>query len=113
MDAAARASGDRLLVLPTGDGRSSGTPERLAYSDFLNRVDASHVTSVTVDNDGAVDGHLDTGKEFKTQGLPTALTNGTNGVEQTLTAHNVKITGKQRTNSSLLQSFLASCRCYC
>jgi cell division protease FtsH len=79
----------------------SGRPERLAYSDFLNRVNAGHVTSVTVDNEGSVDGHLDNGKEFKTQ-IPTALTSGTNDVEQTLTAHHVKITGKQKSNFSIL-----------
>jgi cell division protease FtsH len=93
-----------LLFLPAMTG--SGTPQKLAYSDFLNRVNANQVTSVTINNLGSVDGHLKDGKEFKTQ-LPTALTAGTNDLEQTLTAHNVKITGKQSSNSPVLTVILS------
>jgi cell division protease FtsH len=92
-----------LLFLPA---MTASSPQKLAYSDFLNRVNANQVTSVTINNLGSVDGHFKDGKEFKTQ-LPTALTTGTNDLEQTLTAHNVKITGKQSSNSPVLAVILS------
>ena len=93
-----------LLFLPAMTGSTS--PQKIAYSDFLDRVNAGHVKSVTINNLGAVDGHLDNDKQFKTQ-IPTAVTAGTNGLEQTLIAHHVQITGKQSSNSPVLEVILS------
>jgi cell division protease FtsH len=92
------------LFLPAMTG--SETPQKLAYSDFLNQVNANQLTSVTINNLGSIDGNLKDGKKFKTQ-APTALTNGANDLEQTLLTHNVKITGKQSSNSPVLEVLLS------
>jgi len=55
-------------------------PEKIAYSDLLKRVNADHVTSVSINNLGAVTGQLDKGKEFTSQ-IPISLTTGTNDLD--------------------------------
>jgi cell division protease FtsH len=81
-------------------------PQRIAYSDLLNRVNAGQVTSVSINNLGAVTGQIDKGKQFTSQ-IPTALTAGTSDLQQALLAHHVKVTGKQASNSSLLNILLS------
>jgi cell division protease FtsH len=81
-------------------------PQRIAYSDLLNRVNAGHVTSVNINNLGAVTGQLDKGKQFTSQ-IPTAITTGTSELQRALLAHHVKITGKQASNSGLLNIVLS------
>ena len=85
---------------------SPAPPQRLAYSDLLNRVNAGHVVSVSIDNLGGVDGRLDRGRQFTSQ-IPTALTSGTSELEHALLGHNVKITGKQAGSSPLLNVVLS------
>jgi cell division protease FtsH len=84
-------------------------PQKLAYSDLLNRVNAGHVTSVSINNLGAVTGQLDKGGQFTSQ-IPTALTTGTSELQQALLGHHVKITGKQASNSGLVNILLSFLR---
>jgi cell division protease FtsH len=93
-----------LLFVPVMTGPAH--QERIAYSDLLNRVNAGHVTSVSINNLGAVTGQLDKGQEFTSQ-LPTSLTTGTGDLQQALLGHHVKITGKQASNSALLNVVLS------
>ncbi|MGZ6564189.1 MAG: ATP-dependent zinc metalloprotease FtsH [Solirubrobacteraceae bacterium] len=93
-----------LLFIPVMT--SPAPPQRLAYSDLLNQVNAGHVTSVSINNLGAVTGRLDKDGEFTSQ-IPTALTTGTSDLQQTLLAHHVTITGKQSSNSALLNIALS------
>jgi cell division protease FtsH len=56
-----------VIVLPSL--LSTGTTDKLAYSDFMAQVRSGDVASVTVDNtNGAITGELDSGKEFHTTG---------------------------------------------
>ncbi|HKC28535.1 MAG TPA: ATP-dependent zinc metalloprotease FtsH [Jatrophihabitans sp.] len=93
-----------LLLIPA---MTKSTPsEHFAYSDLLNQVNAGHVTSVTINNLGGVSGSLHNGRQFTSQ-IPTALTTGTNPLQQALLAHHVKITGKQSSGTSLLSVLLS------
>ncbi|HEY2173782.1 MAG TPA: ATP-dependent zinc metalloprotease FtsH [Mycobacteriales bacterium] len=93
-----------LLLIPA---MSRGTtPQELTYSNLLDRVNANHVTSVTIDNHGAVTGTLSGGKQFTSQ-IPTSLTTGTNDLQSALLTHHVKITGTQKSDSSVLGILLS------
>jgi cell division protease FtsH len=85
-----------LLTIPVMGGAPA--PKRLSYSDLVNRVNDGHVESVSINNLGAVTGRLKGGQRFKSQ-IPTALTSGTNNLQQSLLNHHVKITGTQTSGS--------------
>ncbi|HEY2167956.1 MAG TPA: ATP-dependent zinc metalloprotease FtsH [Jatrophihabitantaceae bacterium] len=95
-----------LLFLPAM--HSSPSPEKLIYSDMVNRVNAGQVTSVTINNTGSVSGKLKDGHDFTSQ-IPIAITSGTENLLTSLQAHKVAITGKQSSGTSwvdVLLSFL-------
>jgi len=70
----------------------------LSYTEFLSEVDAGKVESVTIDDQGAVDGTRPGGAEFTSQ-IPTAL--ASDGLESELRAKNVKITATKASGSVL------------
>ncbi|WP_326822539.1 ATP-dependent zinc metalloprotease FtsH [Streptosporangium sp. NBC_01756] len=73
-----------------------------SYSDFVARVGAGQVKTVTIDDQGAVSGSLDNGTTFTTQ-IPTALNVGT--LESQLQSHHVQIKAT-RADGSLLSILL-------
>ena len=92
-----------LLFIPA---MSRNSPQQLAYSNLVDRVNANHVKSVTIDNHGAVTGQLSGGQQFTSQ-IPTSLTTGTNDLQRALITHHVKVTGTQRSDSSVLGILLS------
>ncbi|MEV4701706.1 ATP-dependent zinc metalloprotease FtsH [Actinoplanes sp. NPDC049316] len=85
-----------LLLLLWGPLLLGSTSNSMSYTDFLTKVNAGQVASVTVDDRGAVTGDLTTGRQFVTQ-LPTAL--GPAGLDQRLSGHGVRITAVQARGS--------------
>ncbi|MGW7001993.1 ATP-dependent zinc metalloprotease FtsH [Streptomyces sp. NPDC054933] len=82
----------------------TGAPHtQLAYSDFVNKVGASQVQTVDIDDKGAVNGTLKDGTKFTTR-IPTAL--GTGQLQQQLQSHHVQITASQGGGGSPLVSVL-------
>ncbi|MEU1628779.1 ATP-dependent zinc metalloprotease FtsH [Streptomyces sp. NPDC020096] len=82
----------------------TGAPHtQLAYSDFVNKVGASQVQTVDIDDKGAVNGTLKDGTKFTTR-IPTAL--GTGQLQQQLQSHHVQITASQGGGGSPLISVL-------
>ena len=94
-----------LLLLIPAMSRST-PPQQLTYSNVLDRVNANSVKSVTIDNHGAITGQLKGGEQFTSQ-IPTSLTTGTNDLQTALLTHHVKITGTQRSDSSVLGILLS------
>jgi cell division protease FtsH len=86
-------------------GPHMASPSRtgLSYSDFVTKVNAGQVKSVTINDQGGVTGALTDGRDFSSQ-IPTALDNGT--LEQQLAAKKVKITAT-RAGSSFLSGVLS------
>ncbi|MDS0134698.1 MULTISPECIES: ATP-dependent zinc metalloprotease FtsH [unclassified Amycolatopsis] len=70
----------------------------MTYTEFLSEVDAGHVESVTVDDQGAVDGKRRGGPAFTTR-IPTALEPGQ--LESKLREKNVEITAAKASGSLL------------
>ncbi len=93
------------LLLLFGPSLFAARPAALKYSEFLHRVNAAAVRSVSVNDHGAVDGTLKTGKDFTTQ-IPTAL--NTDDLEGRLRTKGVQITGTRTGTSfgSVVLSFL-------
>ncbi|HMA46396.1 MAG TPA: ATP-dependent metallopeptidase FtsH/Yme1/Tma family protein, partial [Frankiaceae bacterium] len=93
------------LVLLFAPGLFQARPSSLSYTDFLAKVDAGQVQSVTVNDKGAVDGQFKDGKEFTSQ-VPTAF--GDLQVEQRLQAKGVTVRAKQSGSTfwSVVLSFL-------
>ncbi|GAA1899281.1 ATP-dependent zinc metalloprotease FtsH [Streptantibioticus ferralitis] len=87
-----------LARAPTGPPHT-----QLAYSDFVNKVGASQVQKVDIDDKGAVSGTLTDGTRFTTR-IPTAL--GTGQLQQQLQSHHVQITASQGGRGSPLISVL-------
>ncbi len=81
------------------------SPQPLSYSEFLAKLDAGAVASVTVDQDGALHGKLSDGAVFTSQ-IPTALDPAP--LTAQLRAKNVEITATRDSGSwwGLLFSFL-------
>ncbi|MDX3189710.1 ATP-dependent zinc metalloprotease FtsH [Streptomyces sp. MN03-5084-2B] len=88
-----------LLVVPAF---LTPTAPSMTYTEFLSEVDAGHVESVTVDDQGAVDGKRRGGAAF-TSRVPTAL--GPGQLESKLREKNVAITAK-KAEGSLLSGLL-------
>jgi cell division protease FtsH len=88
-----------------GPSLFAARPQSMDYSDFLRRVDAGQVQSVTINDKGSVDGKLQGGKDFTTQ-IPTAFDNA--GLERQLTTKGVRIKATQSGTSfwSVVLSFL-------
>ena len=93
-----------LLFVPVMSKPAS--PQRLVYSDLVNRVNAGHVASVSINNLGAVTGRLGSGQQFKSQ-IPIALTTGTSDLQHALLAHHVKVTGTVASSSAWLDIVLS------
>ncbi|MBE3202152.1 MULTISPECIES: ATP-dependent zinc metalloprotease FtsH [Parafrankia] len=91
------------VLLLFGPSLFAGAPDELAYSDFVGRVDAGQVRSVTIDDQGAVDGTLTDGKDFTTR-IPTAL--DSTALTSKLAAKKVEITAT-RTGTSFLSVLLS------
>ncbi|MEU8006044.1 ATP-dependent zinc metalloprotease FtsH [Catellatospora sp. NPDC049111] len=81
------------------------SPQPLSYSEFLAKLDAGAVASVTVDQDGALRGKLSDGAVFNSQ-IPTALDPAP--LTAQLRDKNVEITATRDSGSwwGLLWSFL-------
>jgi cell division protease FtsH len=79
-----------VLLLLSGILSTGPRAQSLSYSDFLTKVDSGQVTSVTINDKGAVDGTLRSGQKFVSQ-IPTAL--NSNQLDQRLQSNGVKITG--------------------
>jgi cell division protease FtsH len=94
-----------LLLWPGFIGGRWAQPQTLSYSDFVAKVDAGQVQSVTIDDKGAVKGTLTDGKDITSQ-IPTAL--NTSQLENQLRAKNVRISASQSGGSwlTVLFSFL-------
>ncbi|BCJ75826.1 ATP-dependent zinc metalloprotease FtsH [Catellatospora sp. IY07-71] len=92
-----------LLLLVPMFARPS--PQPLSYSEFLAKLDAGAVTSVTVAQDGALQGRLTDGAAFTSQ-IPTALDPAP--LTAQLRAKNVQITATRDSGSwwAVLLSFL-------
>ncbi|KJE23912.1 ATP-dependent metalloprotease FtsH [Frankia torreyi] len=93
------------LLLLFGPSLFATRPESLKYSEFVDRVNAAAVRSISVDDHGGIDGTLKTGGDFTTQ-IPTAL--NTDDLEGRLRAKGVQITGTRTGTSfgSVVLSFL-------
>src|SRR6266498_4566445 len=77
-----------LFFLPLGKAGST----EFSYTQFLNKVAANQVRSVTIDSDGSVSGTLSNGTNYTSQ-IPVALQDAT--LNQQLREHNVQIVGKK------------------
>ncbi|WP_116953170.1 ATP-dependent zinc metalloprotease FtsH [Jiangella endophytica] len=82
-----------LLWLP---GLVSTKASSVPYSEFVTKVDAGDVKSVTINDKGAVDGTYTDGSDFTTQ-VPTAI--DTAGLNAGLEAHKVEVTATQSSTS--------------
>ncbi|MCK9899027.1 cell division protein FtsH [Parafrankia colletiae] len=91
------------VALLFGPALVAGQPDALPYSEFVTRVDGGQVRSVTVDDQGGVEGTLTDGKDFTTR-IPTAL--DTAALAGRLAAHKVEITAT-RTGTSFLSVVLS------
>ncbi len=91
------------LLIPLMFGGASSTT--YPYSDFVAKVDAGQVKTVTIDDQGAVTGTLKDGTKFTSQ-VPTTPNIGQ--LESRLQAQHVQTTASQASNSlvSILVSFL-------
>ncbi|MFF0574408.1 ATP-dependent zinc metalloprotease FtsH [Streptosporangium saharense] len=78
------------LLIPLMFG--GGSPAPYSYSDFMTRVDAGQVKTVSIDDQGAVTGTLKDGTQFTSQ-IPTAP--NANQLETQLRAKNVQTTATQ------------------
>ncbi|MEV4091154.1 ATP-dependent zinc metalloprotease FtsH [Streptosporangium saharense] len=78
------------LLIPLMFGGGSPTP--YSYSDFMTRVDAGQVKTVSIDDQGAVTGTLKNGTQFTSQ-IPTAPNAGQ--LETQLRAKDVQTTATQ------------------
>jgi cell division protease FtsH len=80
-------------------------PQELTYTDLKAKVSAGQVESVSIDNNGHVEGKLRDGKSF-TSAVPTAI--GDTELAKLLDEHNVQVTGvaPQTTLGSVLLSLL-------
>jgi cell division protease FtsH len=87
-----------LVLLPLLLTSKASSEKSLSYTDFLAKVDAGQVTSLTIDDKGAVTGKLKNGTSFDTQ-IPTALT--PSNLEQRLHDENVKISATKSSSGSL------------
>ncbi len=90
-----------------GESSTSGQgPERLAYSDFLNKVEAGEVADVVIkeskDAGTKIQGHFSNGSPFALQAI-----NDPQLVER-LRAHNVKLAAAQNADNSFMTAFLTS-----
>ena len=92
-----------LLILPSLVGGTAG--KSMPYSDFVSKVGDGQVSSVTINDKGAVTGELRDGTSFSSQ-IPTAV--GTPDLESLLRSKDVKITATQGGSSwaSVLVAFL-------
>ena len=77
-----------LLFRPSMSGTS---PTELAYSQFVDKIEADQVKTVTIDANGGVTGTLTNGDDFVSQ-LPVALPN--DQLSQMLLDHGVLVTGE-------------------
>jgi cell division protease FtsH len=91
-----------LLVGPLLFAQSA--PSSMSFTDFLAKVDAGQVRSVTIDDRGAVDGTTTDGEQFTSQ-IPTALGNAE--LEEQLRAENVEVTAAQTSGGSWLAILLS------
>jgi cell division protease FtsH len=83
----------------------SGTsPTELAYSQFVDKIEADQVKTVTIDANGGVTGTLTNGDDFVSQ-LPVALPN--DQLSQTLLDHGVLVTGEGPPAATLLSVILS------
>ena len=92
-----------LLILPSLLGGAS--KKSMSYSDFVAKVNDGQVSSVTINEKGAVTGEFKDGRSFSSQ-IPTAL--DVTGLEPQLRSKGVKITATQSAGSwvSTLFAFL-------
>jgi cell division protease FtsH len=90
-----------LLFRPSMSGSS---PSQLAYSQFVDKVDADQVKTVTIDANGGVTGTLTSGGDFESQ-LPVALPN--DQLTQQLLDHGVLVTGEGPPSATLLSVILS------
>jgi cell division protease FtsH len=90
-----------LLFRPSMSGTS---PTELAYSQFVDKIEADQVKTVTIDANGGVTGTLTNGDDFVSQ-LPVALPN--DQLSQTLLDHGVLVTGEGPPSATLLSVILS------
>jgi cell division protease FtsH len=94
-----------LIFSLLSGGMNQNRPQKLSYTDLKAKVAAGQVASVSIDNDGRVQGKLRDGTSF-TSAVPTAL--GDAELAKLLDEHNVQVTGvaQQTSISSVLLSLL-------
>jgi len=89
-----------LFFLPLGKAGST----EFSYTQFLNKVAANQVRSVTIDSDGSVSGTLSNGTDYTSQ-IPVALQDTT--LTQQLREHHVQIVGK-KAGSNILGAIIVN-----
>jgi cell division protease FtsH len=92
-----------LLFLPGLLSRTS-TAQSLSYTDFVGKVGADQVVSVTINDKGSVTGQLKGGLPFTSQ-LPIAL--DTSGLAEQLREHKVTISATESSSGGWLGSLAA------
>jgi cell division protease FtsH len=94
-----------LIFSLLSGGMNQNRPQKLSYTDLKAKVAAGQVASVSIDNDGRVQGKLRDGTSF-TSAVPTAL--GDAELAKLLDEHNVQVTGvaQQTSIGSVLLSLL-------
>jgi cell division protease FtsH len=90
-----------LLFRPSMTGSA---PTQLAYSAFVDKVEADDVKTVTIDANGGVTGTFTSGDDFESQ-LPVALPN--DQLTQQLLDHDVVVTGEGPPSATLLSVILS------
>lgn len=93
-----------LLVLP-GYHSTTGTGRSLSYTDFVGRVVAGEVASVSISDKGSVKGKLKDGTSFTSQ-VPTAI--GTPDLASQLAAQRVPVTATTTSTGSGWSSLVGS-----
>ncbi len=89
-----------LLFLPV----SKASSKSLSYTDFVNDVNATKVSTAAISPNGAVKGKLVGGQLYTTR-IPTAL--NTDTLTSDLTQHKVQVTGTNPSTTSILSIILS------
>ncbi len=89
-----------LLFLPV----SKASSKSLTYTDFVNDVNATKVSTAAISPSGAVSGKLVGGESYTTR-IPTAL--NTDTLTSDLTQHKVQVTGTNPSTTSILSVILS------
>jgi cell division protease FtsH len=94
-----------LIFSLLSGGMGQNRPQELSYTDLKAKVAAGQVQSVSIDNDGRVQGKLRDGTSF-TSGVPVAI--GDTELAKLLDENNVEVTGvaQQTSLGSVLLSLL-------